>query len=184
VKPPIEDIPEANPPPPGRSWLLLTDPQLLVQCEVDTFRASGPGGQKRNKTSSAVRIRHQPTGLIVTAVESRSQHENRARALKRLREALALTQRNPLGEDPNPPPFLAKVLQQNAGLRISPRHEDYFLVIQHVLDVILACRGSVGDAAARLGISTGQMVRFLKQDDKLWAHTNRLRTELGLHILT
>jgi hypothetical protein len=184
VKPPVEDTQGTESSMPGRDWLLLSDPQLLVQCEVDTFRASGPGGQKRNKTSSAVRIRHQPTGLIVTATESRSQHENRARALKRLREALALTQRNPVDDRSSTPAFLAKALQQNSGLRVSPRHEDYFLVIQHVLDLILAYRGSVGDAAERLGISTGQMVRFLRQDDKLWAQTNRLRSELGLHILT
>src|SRR5437764_2427267 len=72
------------------AWTSLTDAQLLQQCEVDTYRASGPGGQKRNKTSSAVRIRHLPSGLIVIAEESRSQHENRARALKRLRHALYL----------------------------------------------------------------------------------------------
>src|SRR5262245_935588 len=72
------------------TWAKLTDDQLLAQCEVDTYRASGPGGQKRNKTSSAVRLRHPPTGLIVIAEESRSQHENRARALRRLRQALFL----------------------------------------------------------------------------------------------
>src|SRR2546428_13349802 len=71
-----------------RTWTALTDPQLLAQCKVDTYRASGPGGQKRNKTSSAVRLRHLPSGLIVIAEESRSQHENRARALRRLRQAL------------------------------------------------------------------------------------------------
>ena len=69
------------------SWTVLDDDQLLAQCEVDTYRASGPGGQKRNKTSSAVRLRHSPSGLIVIAEESRSQHENKAKALKRLQRA-------------------------------------------------------------------------------------------------
>src|ERR1700691_6197200 len=78
------------------TWSALTDEQLLEQCAVDTYRASGPGGQKRNKTSSAVRIRHLPSGLIVIAEESRSQHENRARALKRLRQALFLEIREEL----------------------------------------------------------------------------------------
>ena len=71
-------------------WTALTDAQLLAQCEVDTYRASGPGGQKRNKTSSAVRLRHPPSGLLVIAEESRSQHENKARALRRMRQALFL----------------------------------------------------------------------------------------------
>src|ERR1043165_6436449 len=71
-------------------WTDLSDSQLLAQCEVDTYRASGPGGQKRNKTSSAVRIRHPASGLIVIAEESRSQHENKAKALRRLRQAFFL----------------------------------------------------------------------------------------------
>src|SRR5213593_3716169 len=80
-------------------WTELTDAQLLAECEVDTYRASGPGGQKRNKTSSAVRIRHLPSGLIVIAEESRSQHENRARALRRLRQALYLKIRDDLAPE-------------------------------------------------------------------------------------
>src|SRR4029079_7984793 len=77
-------------------WTSLSDPQLLAQCEVDTYRASGPGGQKRNKTSSAVRLRHLPTGLLVIAEESRSQHENRAPALRRLWRVLFLHLRDEL----------------------------------------------------------------------------------------
>src|SRR6478736_2396644 len=77
-------------------WANLSDGQLLAQCAVDTYRASGPGGQKRNKTSSAVPMRHLPSGLIVIAEESRSQHENRERALRRLRQALYLKWRNDL----------------------------------------------------------------------------------------
>ena len=68
-------------------WVNLSDDMLLRQCEVDTYRASGPGGQKRNKTSSAVRIRHLASQLLVIAEESRSQHENKAKALRRLRKA-------------------------------------------------------------------------------------------------
>src|SRR6476660_9183825 len=78
------------------AWTALTDEQLLAQCEVDTYRASGPGGQKRNKTSSAVRLRHAPTGLLVIAEESRSQHENKAKALRRVRQALYLHLREPV----------------------------------------------------------------------------------------
>src|ERR1700687_114219 len=78
-------------------WASLSDAQLLGQCDVDTYRASGPGGQKRNKTSSAVRLRHGPSALIVIAEESRSQHENRTRALRRLRQAIYLHVRENLG---------------------------------------------------------------------------------------
>lgn len=65
-----------------------SDDQLLAECAVETFRAGGPGGQHQNKTESAVRLTHHPTGIVVTARESRSQHRNRARALARLRAAL------------------------------------------------------------------------------------------------
>src|SRR6516164_5064284 len=75
-------------------WTDLSDEGLRAQCETDLYRASGPGGQKRNKTSSAVRLRHLPSGLIVIAEESRSQHENKAKALRRLRQALFLQLRN------------------------------------------------------------------------------------------
>src|SRR5437870_13852726 len=88
-------------------WTALTDGQLLAQCEVDTYRASGPGGQKRNKTSSAVRLRHPPSGLLVIAEESRSQHENKAKALKWLRQALYLRLREAIPVDERTPEKLA-----------------------------------------------------------------------------
>jgi protein subunit release factor A len=65
-----------------------TDDALLAECRVETFRAGGPGGQHQNKTESAVRLTHLPTGTTVTARDSRSQHRNRQIALGRLRAAL------------------------------------------------------------------------------------------------
>ena len=65
------------------------DEALLAECEVDTFRAGGPGGQHQNKTESAVRLRHLPTGLVATCRAERSQYQNKQTCLRRLREKAA-----------------------------------------------------------------------------------------------
>lgn len=65
-----------------------TDEQLLVECEVDTFSSSGPGGQNVNRRETAVRLRHIPSGLAVVCQQERSQLRNKQIALQILRKKL------------------------------------------------------------------------------------------------
>lgn len=66
-----------------------TDPKVLAnQVLLETYKSSGPGGQRKNKTETAVRLRHLPTGITVIATEHRSQAQNRQLAFERLRERL------------------------------------------------------------------------------------------------
>ena len=70
-------------------WASMPVDELVRDCDVQAFRASGPGGQGVNTTDSAVRMRHVPSGIVVTARESRSQFQNRASCLRKLKEELA-----------------------------------------------------------------------------------------------
>jgi hypothetical protein len=174
----------------GRSdWVHLSDSQLLDQCEVDTYRASGPGGQKRNKTSSAVRIRHPPSGLIVIAEESRSQHENRARALKRLRQAFFLKVREDQPAEAWTSATVAarpdyREARDGAGrLDLGRKDPRYWPAVGVVLDVLQGVQGRVSRAADILGISTGNLVAFLRSDAKVWEQANYLRARFGQKLL-
>jgi len=165
-----------------QSYTQLSDEQLLRQCAVDTYRASGPGGQKRNKTDSAVRLRHLPSGLQAIAEESRSQHENKQRALKRLRQRFYLLLREPFPPaEPDAVALLRQIPQHR--LKLGQRDARYWPTVGLVLDALAAYQGQLAATAEALGVSTGQLVRFLADNDKLWEQANRLRLQFGLHPL-
>ena len=66
-----------------------SDEQLLQECEMQTFRSSGPGGQHVNKTESGVRLKHLPSGVVVSSQQERSQHRNKAICIQKLRKKVA-----------------------------------------------------------------------------------------------
>jgi RF-1 domain len=167
-------------------WTTLTDAQLLAECEVDTYRASGPGGQKRNKTSSAVRLRHPPSGLAVIAEESRSQHENKARALRRLRQAFFLKLRETPPDDPQAivaRPELAGARTAAGRLEVGRKDSRFWPAAAFVLDVLDTAHARVSEAAQLLGITTGNLIAFLAVDPKLWEQANVLRQRHGQKVL-
>ncbi|KAI3984562.1 hypothetical protein MKX01_040439 [Papaver californicum] len=172
-------------------FLELSDEQLMNQCEMDTFRSSGPGGQHRNKTESAVRLKHLPTGIIAQASEDRSQHKNRASALSRLRTLLALKVRSTLDLDSyKPPPELLQILPKKSSIRgsdtgpqIGHNNPKFAAGMRALLDVIYAADGSVADAAKLLGLTTGGLSRLILSDDSLRIAVNEFRATKGMKPL-
>ena len=80
--------------------LPASDEELLRECEVETFRAGGPGGQHVNKVETGVRLRHKPSGLVVTCREARSQHRNKQTCQRRLRAAAERLNQRPAARVP------------------------------------------------------------------------------------
>jgi hypothetical protein len=165
-------------------WTSLAESDLLSQCQVDTYRASGPGGQKRNKTSSAVRLRHPPSGLIVIAEESRSQHQNKAKAMKRLYQALFLKIRETVPSEEEDSQWLSRNLLwnsilQNGRLHLGRKDNRFWPAVGLILDVLEKVQGRLSDTSRFLQITTGNLVSFLQTDPKVWEQANIIRSRFG-----
>ena len=85
-----------------------SDEDLLKECNVDTFRAGGKGGQHLNKTESAVRITHLLTRIVVTCQDERSQYQNKRKCFIHLRQKLEELNYQPPTRIPTKKPRSAK----------------------------------------------------------------------------
>ncbi|MBC23746.1 MAG: peptide chain release factor-like protein [Phycisphaerae bacterium] len=158
------------------------DPQdLLAQCTTRTGRVSGPGGTNRNKVDTAIELIHDPTGLSVTATERRSQHQNRSRAIDRLRRRLAIECRTRIDPKRQRPSELWAQRRQGDKMPINPRHEDYPTLLAEAMDLVTARRYDLAGAAGMLGITMSQLCRLIRHEKKAMARINQGRDRIGLH---
>lgn len=152
--------------------------QLLRDCRIVRTRRGGPGGQHRNKVETAVVITHLPSGVKGEASERRSQSQNHAMAVFRLRVNLALAVRL---DQPRPilpsADWQARCHSQRLAVRAS--HADFPMLLAEALDVLAKLDLDTKMAAQTLGISPSQLVKLLKLEPRALAQVNVRRRALG-----
>ena len=146
------------------AMLTAEDAVLLRDCEFIMQKGTGNGGQKINKTSSAVRLKHCPTGIAVSANEERSQSRNRHLALRKLRYEIALNVHAEPGTEftllPSPSPSNhARLIPWIAGL----------------FDRLDAANYDLAETAAQCGVSASQLERAMRKYPAVWRRYCELR---------
>ena len=148
------------------AMLTAEDDILLRDCELIMQKGTGNGGQKINKTSSAVRLRHRPTGIAVSANEERSQSRNRHIALRKLRYEIALHVRadvspcEPFDVLPVPSPsYHARLILWTAAL----------------FDRLAASDYDLAKTSALCGVSASQLERSMRKFPQVWRVYSELK---------
>ncbi|MFG0244748.1 MAG: peptide chain release factor family protein [Phycisphaerales bacterium JB052] len=138
----------------------LDEASLMKQCTLTRGRASGPGGQHRNKVETHITLVHNPTGIEGQAGERRLAKENERVAIRRLRLNLAIGHRVlvPNGEIRS---ALWKSRCKNKKIVCAVRHFDFPSMLAEALDVIDACGYDMRQASIRLECSGSQLVRLM-----------------------
>jgi RF-1 domain len=150
-------------------WLKSDDDKMICNCRFEPFKASGTGGQKRNKTSSAVRLTHLPTAIVVTDCSGRSQHKNRHSAIKKLRMQLALELR------------CKPVVPEQ--LDISLKNPAYAVFVAQIIDIFYSFDYELKKTAEFICISSSKLVKIIQRDPQLWQYINQCRQAKELPLL-
>jgi hypothetical protein len=171
-------------------WLFCEETALLKECRVDTYKSSGPGGQRKNKVETAVRLVHKPSGISAQGQQTRSQGRNKTLALRNLRMHIACGCRLPRKLDQlEIPGEIAKCFtrSKNHGasehvkmrLALPSGNRSYWPVAAFVLDVFDAAEGKLSDASRALGISTANLAAFLRGHRNLLESAQAIRKAHG-----
>lgn len=145
--------------------LIAEDDVLLRDCDLIMQKGTGNGGQKINKTSSAVRLLHRPTGIAVSANEERSQARNRHIALRKLRYEIALRIR-------------ADFSGGSFALLPAPspaNHARLVLWTAALFDRLAAADFNLKETAGLCGVSASQLERAMRKYPQVW----RTYSEIG-----
>ncbi|MBD3675099.1 MAG: peptide chain release factor-like protein [Planctomycetaceae bacterium] len=157
----------------------LSAEELTKQCQLTFGRAGGPGGQHRNKVETAVTILHEPSGLTASAVEKRSQQQNRKEALFRLRIILA-AELEVLPAAGEVPTELWRSRCRGGKILCNEHHDDAPAMLA---EAMAACRlhgYQHSEAAQQLGCSGTQLLKFLAKFPAARRKFENSREERGL----
>ena len=162
----------------------LTPAALLLQCTVRRQRRSGPGGQHRNKVETAVVLVHRASGIRGEASERRSQAQNMAMAVQRLRVKLAIQVRSRPAEasdSSRSPLWQSRVPSRQ--LVISAAHQDVPALLSEAFDVLAACEFDLKVCGVQLACTPSQLVRFLKLEPAALLEVNEQRGRREMRVL-
>lgn len=147
--------------------LTMDDHALSGMCEISFCKGSGPGGQKRNKTSSAVQLHLRGTEISAGDCTERSQIRNRSNALKKLKMQIAMKYRLPRTEAPE-------------HMECSMNSDYYALFAAQLLDIIEQCSFDHRKTAEICGISPSALLKKIYRDPLLWQFFQAERKLFGL----
>lgn len=182
----LADVHPVAPPHPA----ILPEETLAAQCRMSQLRRSGPGGQHRNKVSTAIQWLHEPTGITAEASESRDQNRNRRDALSRLRIRLAIRLRSARGAtDPmiagdqssaaDPRSSQLRELGQSRRLKVSAGNDDYPAILTLVLDDLHRAGGQPSLVGPLWNASTTAVVSLVAVWPAALQEVNRWREHHG-----